>query len=259
MTIIVRLLGLPEEDIAQLKVWSDHSVGLLNGINTAEDVMRHSAEVFNLVQYLSVRVELTRQNRTEGVILDLIDEAESGSDNINRNEIVAILLQLLTAGNETTTSLIGSAMLMLLKSPELQQELRNHPEKIEPFIEEALRTESPFFGHFRLVKKDTHIGGQPLPRGSRVMLVWASANRDESVFKSASAINIDRERPRSHIAFGYGIHQCIGAALARAEARIAFETMLGRTRHLQLSDGEEPHHVPSLFVRSLGRLHIEFK
>lgn len=258
MTIIVRLLGLPESDIPKLKAWSDHSVALLSGVNTSDELIEHGLEITQMIEYLDQQVKRIREDRTDGVTCDLIDASDSDEQPLSRNEIVSILMQLITAGNETTTSLIGSAMHLLLTTPGLQQRLRAHPEEIEPFIEEALRLESPFHGHFRLVREDTTIGGRPLPAGSRVMLLWSSANRDEDQFERAGQINTKRSRIRSHLAFGYGIHHCIGAALARAEARIALETILRRTEQLSLSADNDFRHVKSLFVRSLERLNIAF-
>lgn len=259
MTIIVRLLGLPTEDIPQLKIWSDHSIALLNGINTTEEFMEHGLQAAEMIEYLAKQYDLARANPREDVISHLAMESEQNSDSLSRNEVVSILTQLLTAGNETTTSLIGSAVMLMLQTPGLQEQLRAHPEKIETFVEEVLRIESPFHGHFRLVKKDTEIGGQPLPAGSRVMLLWSSANRDEQAFPCTDSLDLNRAKPRAHLSFGYGIHHCIGAALARSEVRITLETLLARTRQISLSAENDFRHVPSLMVRCLRRLDLQLE
>lgn len=256
MTIIVRLLGLPEADIPQLKRWSDHSVALLSGVNTEAELIEHGLQIMHMVTYLDQQVERIANDGTDGVIRDLLDASDA--EHLSQRQITSILVQLITAGNETTTSLISSAMHVMLKTPGLQQQLRAHPDQIDTFIEEALRLESPFYGHFRLVKKDTQVQGKPLPAGSRVMLLWASANRDGAQFSQQDTVDMQRAKPRSHLAFGYGIHHCIGAALARAEARIAFETILRRTQHIQLAEDNDFQHLHSLFVRSLKRLNVEF-
>jgi len=258
MTIIVRMLGLPEADIPQLKLWSDHAVAILSGVNTPDELAEHGLQALNMSEYLTQKVAILRSQPNEGVISDLIRESESEEGSVNSNEIVSIVMQLVTAGNETTTSLIGSALWHMLKTPHLQQQLREQPEAIETFIEEVLRLETPLFGHFRLVKKDTTIDGKPLPAGSRVMLSWASANRDERKFNVPATLDLQREKPRSHVAFGYGIHHCIGAALARLEARIAIEIILARTSDIRLSTDNDFRHVKSLMVRSLETLNIEF-
>lgn len=259
MTIIVRLLGLAEADIPQLKIWSDHSIALLNGINSSEEFMQHGIAAAQMMEYLAQQVDRAKQNPGEDVIGNLIKESALDAQALSRNEIVSILTQLLTAGNETTTSLIGSAVMLMLKTPGLQQKLREHPEQIETFIEEALRLESPFHGHFRLVKKDTQIAGQPLPAGSRVMLLWSSANRDEHAFPCSHQLDMQRDKPRAHLSFGYGIHHCIGASLARSEARIALETLLMKTRDIRFSPDNDFRHVPSLMVRGLQKLNLELE
>lgn len=148
--------------------------------------------------------------------------------------------------------------MMALQDSALQASLRKDPSEIAPFIEEALRLEAPFHGHFRVARKDTEVAGIPLPEGSRVMLLWSSANRDERQFSRAHAVDLAREKPKSHLSFGHGIHHCIGASLARLEATVAIETILSKTATLCLADDNDYRHVPSLFVRSLKRLQIEF-
>jgi cytochrome P450 len=259
MTMIVHLLGFPLTDLAQLKQWSDHSIALLSGLNTGEEMMAHGLEVAKAMEYVSSRVDAAMANPGGNVVGDLARQAAaSGGGAITRDEIVGIVMQLLTAGNETTTSLLGSAMMLMLKTPGLQQQLREEPAKIVPFLEESLRLETPLFGHFRVVKKDTTVAGQALPKGSRVMLAWGAANRDERQFDEADTFRLDRQNPRAHLAFGYGIHHCLGNALARMEARIAFAEILRRTRWIELSADNDFRHVPSLTVRSLKKLMLTF-
>jgi len=256
MTIIVRLLGLPMEDMPQLKAWSDTAISLLSGINTADELARKGVETFRMVEYLEGQLALARVDRREGILSDLIAESEADSESLSAQEIVSILPQLLTAGNETTTSLIGSAVMLMLQTPGMQQQLREHPDRIDAFIEEVLRLESPLLGHFRLVKRDTRMGDRDLPAGSRVMLLWASANRDDAAFTNPEAIDLARPRHNLHTAFGHGLHLCIGAALARMETRIALQALLATTRTISLATHNDFRHVPSLMIRSLKRLEL---
>lgn len=257
MTIIIQLLGFPLEDMSKLKRWSDASVALLSGINTAEEMMEHGGKISEMIAYLAARYDEAYEQPGDNLLGDLIREAQIDSEEFGRDEIVSMLVQLLSAGNETTTSLIGSAMWLLLQDADLQQELRHSPDKIDRFIEEVLRLESPFHGHFRLVTRDTMLAGQALKKGDRLMLLWSSTGRDEDRFNDADKVSLDREKPKSHLAFGYGIHHCIGAELARAEARIAFEAILQRTSSLALSSGNDFKHIPSLFIRSLKKLRVK--
>lgn len=257
LTIIIELLGFPLQDMSQLKVWSDASVALLSGINSAEEMAGHGQKINQMIAYLAAQYDQAFEEPGDNLLGDLIKEAKIDDEEFGRDEIVSMLVQLLSAGNETTTSLIGSAMWLLLQDSELQASLRQSPALIDNFIEEVLRLEAPFHGHFRVVRRDTILAGTRLKEGDRLMLLWSSTGRDESQFENADTLNLDRSKPKSHLAFGYGIHHCIGAALARAEARIAFEAILERTADLSLSADNDFKHVPSLFIRSLKRLNIQ--
>lgn len=259
MTVIAELIGLPLDDIPELKRWSDASVALLSGVNTPDQLAAHAKQVSQLIAYLAERYDEALTQPRDNVLGDLVRAAHDRDDPLGRDEGVSILIQLLTAGNETTTSLIGSALMLLGRDPRLEARLRDDPTRIEPFLEEVLRLEAPFHGHFRVVRKDTQVAGSHLPRGSRVMLLWSSANRDENRFQNPEAVDLDRTNPKAHLSFGHGIHHCIGASLARLEASVAIETILAKTRSLHLAESNDYRHVPSLFVRSLRRLDIEFE
>ena len=225
MTVIAGMIGLPSEDIPQLKRWSDAAVGLLSGLNTPAELAEHVGQVSELMAYFTRTVDEAALAPKDDVLGDLVRACE-GSEALTRDEVVSILLQILTAGNESTTSLIGSALRLLLEHPHVEQRIRADRALLEPFIEEVLRLESPFHGHFRLVRRDTEVAGEPLPKGSRVMLLWGAANRDGDEFPNPDAIDLARPNGRSHLGFGFGIHHCIGAALARLETRVTLETLL---------------------------------
>jgi hypothetical protein len=135
---------------------------------------RSARQVLELVAYFAKRVGEAAEAPKDDVIGDLVRACEGG-EALTRDEVISILLQILTAGNESTTSLIGSALHLLLENPQIEERIRNDRALLEPFIEEALRLESPFRGHFRLVRRDTEVAGQPLAEGSRVMLRWGAA------------------------------------------------------------------------------------
>jgi cytochrome P450 len=255
MTVIAGLIGLPSEDIPQLKRWSDAAVGLLSGLNTPAQLAEHVGQLGELLAYFGRCVDEAARAPRDDVLGDLVRACE-GSEALTREEVISILLQILTAGNESTTSLIGSALLLLLANPEVEERIRADRALLEPFIEEALRLESPFHGHFRLVRRDTEVAAQPLPEGSRVMLLWGAANRDGDEFPDPDAIDLARPNARTHLAFGFGIHHCLGAALARLETRVTLETLFARTSALRRGEGKVAH-VPSLLVRCLEALPVE--
>lgn len=259
LIIIMELIGFPLADRVRLKRWSDASVALLSGINTPEELMAHGEQINQLIAYLAEHYDRAFESPGDNLLGDLIAESRLDDQQFGRDEIVSMLVQLLSAGNETTASLVGSGMLMLCQDQSLQSELRQNPDKISAFVEEVLRLESPFHGHFRLVKKDHILHGVELKAGDRLMLMWSSTGRDADQFESPLTVKLNRQKPKSHLAFGYGIHHCIGAALSRAEARIAFETVLARSKTLSLNGSQSAVYIPSLFIRSLQMLQIRIK
>jgi cytochrome P450 len=255
MTVIAGLIGLPNEDVPQLKRWSDSAIAILAGTNTPAQLAHHAAQVSQLVGYFVRHFDEAARAPQDDVLGDLV-RATQGSEALTRDEVISILLQILTAGNETTTSLIGSALLLLLENPDLEARVRADGSLLEPLIEEVLRLESPLHGHFRVVRRDTEVAGTPLPEGSRVMLLWGAANRDGDEFPNPDAIDLARPNAKAHLGFGIGIHHCIGASLARLEARVVFETLFGRTRAIRRAE-QKVAYAPSLLARSLASLPVE--
>ena len=150
---------------------------------------------------------------------------------------------------------MGSAAALLARDVDLQDRLRADPALIPPFVEETLRLEAPFRGHYRQVLRDTELGGVPLRRGDRLFILWSSANRDPSVFERPDEPVLDRESLRQHLSFGLGLHYCIGAPLARLEARVAIERLLASTR--RFTAVAEPDHIPNLMVRRVRALALD--
>ncbi len=254
VSIMGSFLGM-SSDLPDLVRWADAGVDLLSGVATIERMMECWGEMTKFLAYLREKQDAPEPG---SVTADISAAVERGD--LNEREGVSLLLQLVIAGSESTASLIGSATLMLCEQPGLQEELRKDPSRIPVFLEEALRLESPFRGHFRITTEDTTLGGVEIPKGSRVMLMWGSANRDDTAFSSAASLDLDRPHPKSHVGFGTGIHTCIGAPLARMESRVTMELLLGRTRSFRLAGDSAPvKHVPSLFVRRVERLDLELE
>jgi cytochrome P450 len=172
-------------------------------------------------------------------------------------EATVILHTLLSAGGESTTSLLGNAARILAEHEELQQHLRQNPEQIPMFVEEALRLEPPFRYHMRSVPKDTTLGGVDIPAGSTLLLLWGAANRDAAEFDRPDEVDLQRQVPRHHVAFGRGIHHCVGAPLARIEARNVLTVLLERTRSITLDPEHAPRWVNSLMVRRHEQLPVQ--
>ena len=150
-------------------------------------------------------------------------------------------------------------MLLLCRNPELQQELRGHPGRIRTFVEETLRVEAPVQGLPRLVTRNTELGGTALEAGSIVMLRFGAANRDEREFEDPDVVDIDRPKAGRQLAFGSGIHHCIGAPLARQELNLGFAALLDAFDGFRLADGADPAAEPSFILRNLPRLRVRYR
>jgi len=187
----------------------------------------------------------------------LLGALERGT--LARGEAIGIGVVLVGAAGESTASLAGSAVRLLAERPDLQEVLRRDPARVPAFVEEAVRLESPFRGHYRAVLRPARLGGVALETGDRLLLLWASANRDEARFARPDELDLARPHPRDHLGFGRGIHFCVGASLARLEARVILEELLARTREIALDPVLPPRHVPSLFVRRLAQLHLRLR
>jgi cytochrome P450 len=161
---------------------------------------------------------------------------------------------LFSAGGESTASLIGSAAHILANRPDIQEQVRQNPELLGGFLEEVLRYEPPFRGHYRHILANTTLAGVDLRAGSRLFLLWGAANRDPSQFDDPNTFRLDRPGGKGHISFGKGAHFCVGAALARLEARIVIARLLERTDHFEAP--ATGRWLPSLLVRRLERLEL---
>jgi cytochrome P450 len=247
---IALVLGLPDEDTAQLKHWSDEGIEVLSGFATAARLAECMGQIEDFTRYLAQKLAAP----STGVLHTIADAMRAGE--YDADTAIPILVQLVGAGSDSTTGLTGSCALALATHPDVQQALRADPTRIPAFVEEVLRLETPFRGHFRHVRRDCTIGGVDVRADERLLLLWAAANRDPRVYERPDEIDLDRDA-RNHLGFGWGMHHCIGAPLARLEARLAMEELLARTTDVRLDpDAPPPAWVPSLFLRRLAHLHL---
>ena len=256
--VISRLLGFPEADLARVMDWAMQGGAMLAGTIGREAMLELARDTGRLTAYLDAHFAAARSDtalrRATGLLDALLSGVERGE--ISEAQAIGIGVVLVGAGGESTASLVGSAVRVLAERPELAQALRHEPRRIPRFVEEAVRLESPFRGHYRVVRRPSELGGVKLVPGDRLFLLWASANRDAARFERPDEIDLGRRHPRDHLGFGRGIHFCVGAPLARLEARVVLEELLSRTQHLALDAARAPRYVPSLFVRRLAELHV---
>ncbi|MFN0144977.1 MAG: cytochrome P450 [Dehalococcoidia bacterium] len=258
LTVIADALGVPRSDLWTFKRWSDDSVAPLSGFLTRERQLECARSIVEFQHYFAAKLDERRAQPQDDLLSDLIAARLDGETPLNTAEMLSILQQILVAGNETTTNLIASGTMLLCAHPGQLAAVRADPSLIGNLVEEALRMESPVQGLFRMAKVDTEVGGVKIPAGSRLILMYAAANRDEGVYSCPADFDVSRDNARTHLAFGHGIHFCLGAALARMEAMIAFETLL-RLPNLRFApDKNDLTHVPSFILRGLKALHLEF-
>ncbi len=254
MMVVARIIGVPPSDIDQLIRWGYAATQFVEGLVSPDQLAEAGAGVMALGGYITEKFTEAAGEQREDLLGDLA--AASAAGDIDDIAALTIMITLFSAGGESTASLIGSAAWILATKPEIQQQLRDEPHLMATFLEEVLRFEPPFRGHYRHVLRDTQLDGVDLQRGSRLLLLWGAANRDPEQFSYPDLFRLDRPRARGHLTFGKGAHFCVGAALARLEATLVIGELMKRTRFVEAT--EVGRWLPSLLVRRLESLHLRF-
>ena len=237
--VIAQMIGVPEEHVPQFREWTGSFLEIVG----PEDFAEAAANIYGLfAQLLAERREGPRDDMMTALI-----GAEIDGERLTDEEVLGFCLLLVLAGNDTTSSLIGSGIVMLARDPEQRALLVNDPSLWPAAIEELNRIESPTQVLPRTAMKDAVFHGVTIPAGSRVMLVWGSANHDDREFPDPERLDVTRNVTR-HLAFGHGAHYCLGANLARLEARVAFEEWHARFPHYELT--AEPKRAVSIWARA---------
>jgi cytochrome P450 len=257
-TVIAEIIGAPAQDSWRFRDWSQalgHVAFGAGGDDRNDRYMRSMHGLEQMFDYLDGLMALRRREPGEDMISDLV--SGSNGDMLSDHEIKSMCALMLFAGHETTTSTIASAVLMLLQHPDQLALLRSEPDALAGgAAEEALRYEGAIKVLHRWVKSDLELREQEIKAGQRVLILPAAANRDPERFEDPDRVDITRS-PNPHIAFGKGIHACIGAQLARLEMRVALASIVKRLPGLRLAPADgEPRWLPSLVSRSLEELRI---
>ncbi|WP_244275305.1 cytochrome P450 [Mycobacterium europaeum] len=254
ITVVARLIGFRDIDPMQLLEAAFDSTTMIGGTMSLDQLNALVARTETIEAWIAAQIADTTDGPDEGILLAVRRALDAG--NLHMGEATIILHTLLSAGGESTTSLLGNAVRMLAENPALQQRLREKPQDIDVFVEEALRLESPFRQMMRSVPHDTTLGGVDIASGSTVLLLYAAGNRDPAQFDHPDQIDLARHSPKHHLAFGQGIHFCVGAALARIEARAVLTAILDQTRDFSIDPDHPPRWVDSLLVRRHAQLHL---
>ncbi len=238
LLVIAEMLGIPAEDRSRFKRWSDAILHLSETLAGGERAVRA------IDAYTQARAEMTpyvtdllwrRRLEPRDDLLTRLVQAEMDGQRLTEQEMLDFFQLLLLAGSETTTNLIGNAIVCFLRYPSQLARLRQQPELWSSAIEEVLRFRSPVQAVFRTTRRDVTVHGRRIPSGALVLALLGSANRDPRQFRNPGVFDIARD-PNPHVAFGHGIHFCLGAALARLEARIALPAFLERVEHFELAE-----------------------
>jgi len=255
ITMISRLIGFQDSDLDQLLQAAFDSTEMLGGTLSLDELGALMARSLEVQSYIAGQLATALSAPGD----DLLGAVARGLTNgVFEEPGARVMLQtLLSAGGESTTSLLGNSVRILAEDQNLQDQLRANPEHIPAFVEEALRLESPFRFHMRSTPRDTTLGGVDIAAESTLLLLWGAANRDPAEFDHPDQIDLGRPTPRHHVGFGRGMHHCVGAPLARMEARVVLSALLERTGRIALDPGRAPTWVDSLMVRRHARLPVQ--
>lgn len=252
--VIVRVIGLPEEDGHLFKKWCAQMLAMTSITASAEDRTNGDRAVEEFTSYVIPLVRKRRKDSRDDLLSDMTKESDGFR--LNDRQIAANAVFFTSGGFETTEGLLGNGMLALLRNVDQLALLGEHPELIESAVEELLRYDSPVQFQLKTVSEDLELDSHKLRRGDRVLTLRGSANRDPEVFENPDILDI-RRKNNKHLSFGSGIHYCIGANLARLEAHIAINTVLRRMPQLRL-ETENIKYKPYLKPRTLQSLPVAF-
>ncbi len=252
--VIAEMLGVPAEDRPKFKAWSDAIGEGLEPILTPEQIKAADSAVLDLSDYFR-QIIRERTHAPQDDLISALVQAHEGSDKLNEDELYAMCILLLAAGNETTTNLIGNGMLALLRNPRQLDRLRREPALIDNAVEELLRYDSPVQMSGRVAMEDMTIGGRQIRKGDFVAVLFGAANRDPEQFEQPERLELGRANIR-HLSFGQGMHYCLGAPLARVEGQIAITELLRRMPGLRLAG--RPRWRTTILLRGLQTLPVAF-
>lgn len=252
--VIADIVGVPRADTERFVQLGGDAAALLFEVLPLDVQIKYAHSAVAFQRYIAEMIARRRERPQDDLMSDLVHAQEEGEASLTDWEVINIVTSLLIAGHPTTTDLIGNALLVLMREPETMAALAAQPELAAACIEEVLRLESPAPGLPRVATQDFNLSGVLIPQGARLFLLYTSANRDEKVFANPDKFDIKRESLNQHLAFGRGIHYCIGAPLGRLEGRIALEVLIARLPNLRVEAAEEIDFSLNLTFRGPNKL-----
>ncbi|WP_162958388.1 cytochrome P450 [Nocardia yunnanensis] len=261
LRVIARVLNVPDDRIDDFKRWSDQFTATVGGQLDDAGLLEQARNMVEFQKYFAAELDDRRAHPRADLLSGLVTahSMDDADEPLSTGAILNIIVQLLIAGNETSTKLLTGILHELAREPKLWDRLRDNPiDYAADLVEEGLRFLSPVQSMFRITKAEATLGEYTIPAGQLVVLVFGSANRDDEAFTHPDDFDPARPNAKAHLAFGAGIHACLGAPLARLESRIALEELAARFGSVRLGAGNDFAYEPSFMLRGLQRLALEF-
>ena len=259
MRVIALILGLPAERFDDYKRWSDHWAKLSAGYASKEQALVYQRSAVEWYQFIAGQVDARYARPSGDVISEFIGTTSEDGEKLDRTGVINLVRLLHIAGNETTAMNLAHTMRILTEKPDLMARVIADHGYIRRVLEESLRVEGPVQWMWREAVREIVLHGVTIPKGARVLVSWAAANRDEGKWENAAEFDADRPNLKDHVAFGEGIHFCLGAPLARLEITIAFDRLLSRLSNIRRTDPTtELQYLPSPSFRGLRELPLSF-
>jgi cytochrome P450 len=261
--VIGRQMGVPDEDMPQIKKWTDAWIQRMGLMQTPEERIWSAEQEIEAQHYFQAKYEELRTEPKDTLLSDLVNnQVKEWGRTLTDNELHSeMMADLFVGGSETTTNALSGGVLLLIQNPDIWDKVSSDTDRfLEPFVEEILRLESPVQCLLRETSEDIELHGVTIPAGAIVSLRYGAANRDNAKFENPEDFDLERKNPRSHIAFGLGSHHCLGAPLARRELYYGFKVLFERFEEMWFIEGENDfHYNRNYFLRALNHLNIGFK
>jgi len=259
VAVIAEQLGGHRSEAALFKKWTDAFADRLGGLASREREIECAECIVEFQHYMHEKLDRRKTDPQDDLLTDLVQARIDGEQPLNDPELLSIVQQLMVAGNETTTNTMTGGLLNLIRNPDQQAMARADRSLIPNMVEEILRLESASAGLWRMVREDTELEGVQIPKGSMLHVRYAAANRDSEMFENPDSFDITRKNANRQMAFGVGIHKCVGQMLSRKELVVAYNLLFDRLDNIQLAEGKNDlKHVPNMLLRGLKELHITF-